>query len=303
MLIDAHAHLDHYQQLMETALQEIRQYRILTVSNSMDLPSYQRNMEIAGLCEWVVPALGIHPWRAPKYAGRLDELSDWIEQSPMLGEIGLDFHWVEDPACYPAQRQVFEFFLAAAREQDKLVNLHTKGAEAEVLECLERHHIQRAIVHWYSGPLDVFREMLGWGFMFTVGVEVSTSRHIQALAQELPLSHLLTETDNPGGLEWLTGQAGMPHHLLEVVQAVAELKHTTPEAIQQAVQRNWERLVQGDPRLAGRWVGLTRIVPELAREIERARLEAGLSIEELLDTLREQRERYDREIYAGDRPE
>lgn len=39
------------------------------------------------------------------------------------------------------------------------------------------------------------------------------------------------------------------------------------------------------------------MVPELAREIERARLEAGLSIEDLLVTLREQRERYHSEHY------
>lgn len=39
------------------------------------------------------------------------------------------------------------------------------------------------------------------------------------------------------------------------------------------------------------------MVPELAREIERARLEAGLSVEELLSTLREERERYHREQY------
>ena len=37
------------------------------------------------------------------------------------------------------------------------------------------------------------------------------------------------------------------------------------------------------------------LVPELAREIERARLEAGLSTEELLGALREQRERYHQE--------
>jgi len=42
------------------------------------------------------------------------------------------------------------------------------------------------------------------------------------------------------------------------------------------------------------------MVPELAREIERARQEAGLSIEELLANLREQRERYHREHYAGE---
>jgi bifunctional DNA-binding transcriptional regulator/antitoxin component of YhaV-PrlF toxin-antitoxin module len=42
---------------------------------------------------------------------------------------------------------------------------------------------------------------------------------------------------------------------------------------------------------------MTPMVPELAREIERLRLEAGLSIEELLNTLREQRERYHQENY------
>jgi AbrB family looped-hinge helix DNA binding protein len=39
-------------------------------------------------------------------------------------------------------------------------------------------------------------------------------------------------------------------------------------------------------------------VPELAREIERARLEAGLSVEEMLKGLREQRERYVAEKYG-----
>lgn len=39
------------------------------------------------------------------------------------------------------------------------------------------------------------------------------------------------------------------------------------------------------------------MIPELAREIERTRLEAGVSIEELLRSLREQRERYHREHY------
>jgi AbrB family looped-hinge helix DNA binding protein len=37
---------------------------------------------------------------------------------------------------------------------------------------------------------------------------------------------------------------------------------------------------------------MVSMVPELAREIEKARLEAGLSIEELLTTIREQREKY-----------
>ena len=48
---------------------------------------------------------------------------------------------------------------------------------------------------------------------------------------------------------------------------------------------------------------MTPMVPELAREIERARLEAGLTVEELLAGLREQRERYYTEKYqTNDEP-
>jgi bifunctional DNA-binding transcriptional regulator/antitoxin component of YhaV-PrlF toxin-antitoxin module len=39
------------------------------------------------------------------------------------------------------------------------------------------------------------------------------------------------------------------------------------------------------------------MVPELAREIERSRVEAGLNTDDLLRALREQRERYHREHY------
>jgi bifunctional DNA-binding transcriptional regulator/antitoxin component of YhaV-PrlF toxin-antitoxin module len=40
------------------------------------------------------------------------------------------------------------------------------------------------------------------------------------------------------------------------------------------------------------------MVPELAQEIERTRLEAGLSMDELLQGLREQRKRYNQEKYG-----
>jgi hypothetical protein len=42
------------------------------------------------------------------------------------------------------------------------------------------------------------------------------------------------------------------------------------------------------------------MIPELAREIEQARLEAGLSIEDLLDGVREQRKHNIQEKYGSD---
>ena len=43
---------------------------------------------------------------------------------------------------------------------------------------------------------------------------------------------------------------------------------------------------------------MTTMVQELAREIESARVEAGLSVEEMLTDLRKQRERYVQEKYG-----
>ena len=43
---------------------------------------------------------------------------------------------------------------------------------------------------------------------------------------------------------------------------------------------------------------LAPLAPELAREIERARVAAGLSVEEMLEDLRAQRERYTAEKYG-----
>ena len=121
MLIDAHAHLDKYGEELQAALEEIERQRIFTWAVSMDLPSYRRNLEIGEMSELVLPTFGVHPRRAPEYAGRLEDLNPWIERSPAIGEIGLDFHWIEDSSQYAAQRKVFEYFLAAAREQNKIV--------------------------------------------------------------------------------------------------------------------------------------------------------------------------------------
>jgi TatD DNase family protein len=250
MLIDAHAHLDRYGDALESALEQVTQHRIFTVSNSMDLLSYRQNLAIGEACEFVLPTFGVHPWNAPEYVDRLEDLSEAIGQSPILGEIGLDYHFVDDAAQYPAQRKVFAFFLAAAGAQHKIVNLHTKGAEGDVLRLLDRYDIRRAIVHWYSGPLDVLRELIARGMYFTIGVEVRYSEHIQAIARELPSEQLLTETDNPGGPKSFIGTLGMPVLIKDVVQALAELRGVTARAIAQTVQANFARLIRDDPWLA-----------------------------------------------------
>lgn len=253
MLVDAHSHLDRYdlvgEEALQRALSEIEEHQILTISNSMDPASYQRNVVIGQMCDWVLPTFGVHPWNAPQYAHRLEELDQAIEQSPMLGEIGLDCYFIEDASAYPDQKRVFEYLLAAAKQQDKIVSLHTKGAETAVLELLDRCKPPRVIIHWYSGPRDTFRAFVSRGVYFTIGVEVLYSEHIQALAREIPAGRLLTETDNPGGPQGFLGRPGMPLLVQDVVQTLATVRNVPVEVIARMVQANLYELCRDDPWL------------------------------------------------------
>jgi TatD DNase family protein len=258
MFIDAHAHLDKYGALLDSALREIEEHSILTIANSMDPDSYRDNLAIARRSEWVVPTFGIHPRNAARNLPELSKMSGAMEQTPMIGEIGLDFHWVEDSSQYPAQVKVLEYFLAAAREQKKIVNLHTKGAEKKILDLLERYDVARAIVHWYSGPLDILDAMIDYGAYFTIGVEALYSDHIRTITRAIPMRRVLTETDNPGGLKWLRGMIGMPALVADVVNAIAILKETTGVQVSEAVKANFLTLVTDDPWIPGGIVNLLR---------------------------------------------
>ncbi len=246
MLIDAHAHLDRYGDELPSVLAEIAEHRVLTVSNSMDLQSYERNLKIARRCAWVLPTFGVHPWNAPEHAHRLDALHKEVKRSPMLGEIGLDHRFIRDSSQYAAQQNVFEFFLGAARDQNKIVNLHTTGAESQVLALLDHYEIRRAIIHWYSGPLDILRDLLTRGCYFTVGVEVLRSDHIRTIAREIPSDRILTETDNPGGHQWLAGAPGMPGLLDEVIEALSAVRGVTRDTLTALVWRNFAELAETD---------------------------------------------------------
>lgn len=252
MLIDAHVHLDKYGDLLDDALREIHEHRIFTVATAMDVPSYEELRRIGARSDFVLPTFGIHPRRAAEYAGRLREIDRYIETSPAIGEIGLDFHWVEDTNTYPAQRKVLEHFIAAAAEQNKFVNLHTKAGEKEILDLLAKHDAKRAIIHWYSGPMDILRAMIQYGCYFTIGVEVLYSDYLKEIAKAVPDHLLLTETDNPGALRWLkkNDEVGMPTAIKFVVKELAALRTSTEEKIEAQVHDNFAKLTSGDPWLA-----------------------------------------------------
>jgi TatD DNase family protein len=251
MRIDAHLHLDLYGEKAADALAEIAEHRIFSISVALDPTTYQATKRLAADCPFVLPAFGIHPGLAPRHVEKLDQLAPLVSETPLIGEIGLDHHFVKDAAAYPAQMRVLEFFLDAARDEDKVVNLHTKGAEHEIALALRRFETRRAIVHWYSGPMDAFRELANLGAYFTVGVEVLRSDAIREIARAIPADRLLTETDNPFALGRQAGGPGRPGLLLDVLAELGRLLGISAASVETRVHENFLALVDGDSRLLG----------------------------------------------------
>lgn len=243
MLIDAHTHIDEYNpNNLQLALQDIEQNKILSIANSMDINSYIKVKEISKMSSYIIPTFGIHPWKAKGYEKKLEKLLPYINETPMIGEIGLDFFWVSDKESFKSQVEVFEFFLREAKKSNKVINIHTKGAEREVLKLLDKDSMHRVIIHWYSGPKDILLKMIDRGYYFTVGVEIMHSSVIREIASMIPLERILTETDNPGGEEWLSHNIGMPSILKKVITVLTNIKQVDCYSLEKQIESNFNYL-------------------------------------------------------------
>lgn len=241
MKVDFHAHLDRYTHHARV-LNIIETRKILTVAASMDCSSYQKTCELFGDSPWVIPAFGIHP--ACSGADIDWTVADTLlEASSLTGEIGLDDLWVTD---VPLKRQlfVFEYILDHCNRYGKYCVVHTKAVERLVLDVLAGFPRARPVIHWYSGPEDLFRLYLDRGYPCTFGCELAYSAHIRSLAALTPSQQVLAETDNPGAEPWLGGTTDSPELIDRVIADIALARSVSVTEAAALVSSNSLRIFQ-----------------------------------------------------------
>lgn len=91
--------------------------------------------------------------------------------------------------------------------------------------------------------------MIDAGFMFSVGVEVLHSDRIRSVAAAVPRDQLLTETDNPGGSRWLTGNTGYPNLISDIVDVLSDVRGVSRNDLLTTVRSNMIRLAGSDNHL------------------------------------------------------
>ena len=160
-----------------------------------------------------------------------------------LGEIGLDFY--RDYAPHERQRAAFRAQLALAREVDLPVVIHSRAAEAEVVETLGEEGNARGVLHSFSGPLAVAERALALGLHLSLTGPVSYPKadHQRELARLIPLNRLLLETDCPYlAPQARRGKRNEPAFLRHTAEAIAAARGIGVEEIIAATGANTIRL-------------------------------------------------------------
>ena len=234
-LMDTHAHLEEIRDIEGALLRAGQKGVRAVVGVGSDLASNRRMLTLAAAHPKVIlPSLGLHPWRLDRedVENSLSFLEKHLPRSLALGEAGLDF---AIPMPKERQERVFQRLLALAAREKKPVLLHARRAWAEALEQLGEFEIERAVFHWYSGPLDVLKRILDRGYFISATPAAEYSdRHREAL-KEAPLSRILLETDAP---EKYRGNTSEPRDLVRSLLAVSGLKEKPLEEVAAAVWKN-----------------------------------------------------------------
>lgn len=226
MYIDFHNHIDFYKdEEIDSVINCINLNNIKIIACSMDEESYLKNIEISKKSDYIVPIFGIHPWKVKNNID-IDKFEYYIKNTPLIGEIGLDFHWIEDKDTYSHQIKVFEYFLQSAKKYDKYINIHTKGCEGLILNLLKKYDISsQSIIHWYSGDKDTLKKLIDAKCYFTGSVDLGYIKHSKDIIKEIPANKLLAETDGPTALQWVNGTYGMPDEIKNVYKNICEIKN------------------------------------------------------------------------------
>ncbi len=194
-MIDVHCHFDIAKNPERYILNNEKK-RIITIGMT-NLPShFQMGISHIRQFKYIRLALGLHPLRAVDHTKEYFLFKQFIDESSYIGEVGLDFS-KEGFSTKEIQIESFEFVLDCIKTKNKILSVHSRCAEKETLEMLTDKGIENAIFHWYSGSLNVLRDIVNSGYYFSINSAMIQSENGRKIIAEIPKELILTETDFP----------------------------------------------------------------------------------------------------------
>jgi len=251
--IDTHCHLDILESTPEETIFEAKQagvQRMVTIA--VDEPSLDFVSSVVQKFPAVYGSVGFHPHEASKLTKsllqKIRKLAEEQHKLIAIGEIGLDYHYMNSPA--EIQQQAFRKQLQLAVEVNLPVILHSREAETDTLNILQQFPVPSlGVAHSFTSSIEMARTLveMGWYLGINGIVTFKNAEDLREVVRWLPLDRLLLETDSPFLAPIpFRGKPNKPAHIPAIGGFIAELKEITLEELALQTTANAQRLFNFD---------------------------------------------------------
>lgn len=251
MFIDAHCHLS---QLSEDELQGVLTRakdagveKLVAIGAGYGFQDNPKTLDIAKKHDNIFCALAMHPHDAAEVTDEnFAQLKNWIQTEPKVkavGEIGLDYHYMNSPK--DKQQEVLHKFSALALEVKKPIVIHDRDCDFDCYDILQSENATKngSVVHCFTGPMPLAKKYLDAGYFlsFTGIITFKKAADLREVVKYCPLDRMMIETDSP----FLApvphrGKQNEPAYVKHVAECVAELKGLSVAEIAQTTKSTIE---------------------------------------------------------------
>ncbi|MDC7996485.1 TatD family hydrolase [Gilvibacter sediminis] len=203
--IDTHTHLyvEHFDEDRATAVQRatdagITDFYIPAIDSEYTQRMYELEAEFPGKMHLM---MGLHPTSVKEnFKEELQHVYEQFEkrQFAAVGEIGIDLYW--DTSTLDIQIEAFKAQIQFAKKLDLPIVIHCRESFDEIFAVLEeeKHDRLRGIFHCFTGTLEQAHRAIDFGMLLGIGgVATFKNGKIDKFLAEIPLEHLVLETDSP----------------------------------------------------------------------------------------------------------
>ena len=205
ILTDTHTHL--YSEAFDEDRDEVIQNAIKNGVERFFIPAIDASYTQAMLAlEKAYPAhmflmTGLHPTHVKgNYKEELAHVEEMLSKHKFygIGEIGIDLFW--DKSFLKEQQDAFRTQIQIAKRNKLPIVIHCREAFDEVFEILEQEKSEDlfGIFHCFTGSLAQAQKAIGYQMKLGIGGVVTFKNgKIDTFLNEIPLAHIVLETDAP----------------------------------------------------------------------------------------------------------
>jgi len=253
MLVDTHAHLysdqfdaDRPAMMQRTFAAGVDRIYLPNVDSRTIGGMLQLEAEYPGHC---FPMMGLHPCSVvADYETELKIVEDWLAKRKFcaIGEIGIDLYW--DKTFFEQQKIAFSRQMDWAQALKIPIVIHARESTKEILEIVrkKKEYTQGGIFHCFGGGVDRAKEIIDLGFYLGIGGVLTYKKSgLDQVMKEIPLEHLVLETDAP----YLSptphrGKRNESAYIALVAKKLAEIKEISVEEVARVTTLNAKKIFE-----------------------------------------------------------